>query len=228
MNQVNQVNQVNQMNHNRFEHSLLSISLRSPFARRVRVAFLEHHVSFQEKVHDVFRPTPDFFEINPLGRVPALQLSDGQILIDSQLILQFFYEQIASDFIPTQIEEKMKMYYWSALSVGIMEKTVEYFIETQKPCEKQDEEIELELKQILQRILPQAEAQLAQNMSQGIYTLLSSGLTQADFDLGIALTYLELRFPQGHRLEAFPCLKNFYFRLSERESFQKTKPLAVV
>ena len=215
------------MKHHRFENSLLSISLRSPFARRVRIAFLEHHLTFQEKVHDVFRPTPDLLEINPLGRVPALQLSDGQILIDSDLILQSFYEYTPSELIPPQIEEKFKMHYWSALSVGIMEKTVEYFLETQRPPQKQDEEIELELQQITQRVLLRAEAQLAHNMSQGVLTLSTYGLTQADFDLGIALAYLELRYPQDDRLESFPCLKNFYFRLSQRDSFQKTRPPAV-
>ena len=55
-----------------FQDSVLYISARSPFARRVRLALLENKIRFSEKVFDVFNPLPELITVNPLARVPAL------------------------------------------------------------------------------------------------------------------------------------------------------------
>ena len=49
----------------RFHDSTLFISLRSPFARRVRLAFIEHGVRYHEVVEDVFKPSAVLIEANP-------------------------------------------------------------------------------------------------------------------------------------------------------------------
>jgi glutathione S-transferase len=210
---------------NDFNHCTLAISLRSPFARRVRIAFLEHSIPFQEKVYDVLKPNPEFFLLNPLGRVPALQLQNGQVLVDSNLILQSFYENTPSEVVPPPLSpDRQEMLYWSALFIGVMEKIVEYFLESQKPSSQQDPELELELQHILQRVFQKVEQKLSQQREQKAHTLLHFGLTQADFDLGITLTYLELRYPAWSDWAQFPHLQDFYSRITQRESFQKTKP----
>ena len=42
------------------------------------------------------RPTEDgrnFYDINPQGAVPALELDDGQVLVEAQVLLQFLAAQ---------------------------------------------------------------------------------------------------------------------------------------
>ena len=212
------------MNEISFQECRLFISLRSPFARRVRVALIEHGISFIEVVHDVLNPTQALFQINPLGRVPALELSSGEVLIDSNLILQVLYKSQRSQFLPDQIKEQLEMYGWMALFVGLMEKTVEYFLDSQRSTERRDPEVRIELNQIIERVLSLTEAKLSQQNHLGVSNLFQGGLTQADFDLGVALEYLLLRYPQIEWMEHYPSLKIFFMKIQTRESFLKTKP----
>lgn len=45
----------------------------SPFARMARVAIREYGLSCEECLIEEFPPPPDYFAINPLGQVPALE-----------------------------------------------------------------------------------------------------------------------------------------------------------
>ncbi len=91
----------NTLNRIDFNKSELFISLRSPFARRVRLALLENQISYKEIVCDVFKPTAELIAVNPLIRVPVLRLHSGDVLIDSNLILQALYETLSdSPLIP--------------------------------------------------------------------------------------------------------------------------------
>lgn len=74
-----------------FNDCTLYISARSPFARRVKLALLENKITFEQKILNVFEPQPELTSLNPLSRVPVVKLKDGQVLIDSNLILQEFY-----------------------------------------------------------------------------------------------------------------------------------------
>src|SRR4051812_41289220 len=104
----------------KFNGSTLLISARSPFARRVRLAFFEHDVKFTEKIYNVFEQNADLTKLNPLSRVPTLLLPTGETLIDSNLILQFFYENTrASSLIPFNENERILNYKWSGIAAGI-------------------------------------------------------------------------------------------------------------
>ena len=210
---------VKEMNAIYFDHSTLYISKRSPFARRVRIAFLEHQIPFTEKVFDVFQPTQDLFSVNPLGRVPALVLPSGQVLIDSHLILFSFYENQKSSLRPHSAVDVLEFYRWQALAVGLAEKVVEYFLETLKDSEKQDPTLKEDLEQISGRILEALEKRL----QSGAPYCATASLTQADFDLGIALTYLSFRYSADWKLR-FPLSAKYLECLEKRPSFEATLP----
>src|SRR5438105_2764330 len=124
-----------------FEGSRLMISARSPFARRVRLAFLEHGVGFEEIVLDVLKPQPELWAKNPLGRVPTLILRDGQVLWDSNFILQAFYEGRSSRLMPQDRFARMECLKWSTLAAGLCEKLVEYYLEALRPEPARDPEM---------------------------------------------------------------------------------------
>src|SRR5688572_17224298 len=102
-----------------FRGGELFYSLRSPFARRVRLAFLESGCPFEEKVCDVFKPTAELLAVNPLGRVPVLRLKSGPILIDSTLILQAFYQAFETPLRPRTDSDQLEIFHWAALSIGL-------------------------------------------------------------------------------------------------------------
>ena len=67
---------------------ILFASLRSPFARRIRLALHRLGVSHQEKMVDVFQDNPELNAANPLGLVPTFLIAAGSIT-DSTNILEY-------------------------------------------------------------------------------------------------------------------------------------------
>ena len=65
----------------RMRHTLY-LSLRSPFARRIRLALEELGVPYDVETVDVFNLPPAYDAINPLRRVPVLKTPEGTLIID--------------------------------------------------------------------------------------------------------------------------------------------------
>jgi glutathione S-transferase len=199
--------------------STLFISLRSPFARRVRVGFLENEIPFSEKTFDVFKPTSELYEANPLGRVPTLILKDGRKLTESHVILQCLYEGIESPYFPQVL--KVKILYEGAISAGISEKCIDYYLEQLRPEAHRDPALQIEIDQAVSHSLEHLEKCLATSSF-----VVGNRLTQADFDWGVSLAYLELRYPASRWQERYPKAAAFFSKLDQRPSFQKTRPPA--
>jgi glutathione S-transferase len=68
---------------------LLVGQLDSPFVRRVAVSMTLLGRPFERDRSSVFSNFEDVSRINPLGRVPALVLDDGTVLVDSTAILDW-------------------------------------------------------------------------------------------------------------------------------------------
>jgi glutathione S-transferase len=61
----------------------------SPFARKVMVAFEEKGVLYESKDLPPFPKTPELLAMNPLGKIPVLELSDGSYIADSSVICAY-------------------------------------------------------------------------------------------------------------------------------------------
>jgi glutathione S-transferase len=65
----------------------------SPFPTRVRMLLYAKgiEVEFVEPpgIHDSRESKGNYFEVNPLGRVPALELDDGRVLPESEVICEY-------------------------------------------------------------------------------------------------------------------------------------------
>jgi glutathione S-transferase len=203
-----------------FTDSTLYMTPRSPFARRVRLALIENKIDYEERSLDVFNPDAFLFSLNPLARIPILELKDGRIIIDSNLILQELYQNIESPLYPRGGSDFHELLYWQAISVGLSEKLVEFYLNNIKGDGIQDPTIKDELAQLLKRILPHLNEKL---LAQEGQFLVANQLTQADIDLGTALGYLEFRYSSDWKRE-FTAVRNYYEILNKRPSFIKTHP----
>ena len=58
----------------------LYASLASSFARKIRVMLIEKHVGHEVEMVNLWE-TNELEKINPIGKVPALKLDDGRVLI---------------------------------------------------------------------------------------------------------------------------------------------------
>jgi glutathione S-transferase len=201
-----------------FQEATVYSSTRSPYGRRVRLAFIENNVPYMEEMRDVWKFDADYAEINPVHRVPTVVLYSGQVLVESSLILDLFYRTPSRTLRYLAPEETMTGYYWSGLFLGIMDKTIEYFLETLRAEGSRDPEIMADLPQVVVRVLSRFEAEIGRRN-----TLFADRLTQADLDIGSALGYLEFRLG-AKVLKDHPNTERYFRGLESRPSFQGTKP----
>ena len=68
--------------------------LDSPFVRRVAIALDLYHLAFERLDWSVGRDFTSIRRFSPLGRVPALVLDDGEVLVESGAILDHLDEQV--------------------------------------------------------------------------------------------------------------------------------------
>lgn len=64
----------------------------SPFVRRVAVTLQHYGMAYERRVLSVYSDFAQTLAVNPLGKVPALELDDGEMLFDSQMILDHLDE----------------------------------------------------------------------------------------------------------------------------------------
>ena len=93
----------------------------SSFARKIRVMMLEKNVSHEVVLLNLWEPN-DYQTVNPIGKVPALKLDDGRVLINSPLIADYVDGKYPSPrFIPADPGARLEVRRWEALADGAMD-----------------------------------------------------------------------------------------------------------
>lgn len=103
----------------------------SPFVRRVGVSLHLLDIPFTNEPLSVLTDSLKIREYSPLGRVPALVLDDGRVLIDSNAILDHFDQQAGAEraLLPLSGAERSEAMNLLAFAVGACEKTVAAYYE---------------------------------------------------------------------------------------------------
>lgn len=98
----------------------------SPFVRRVAVTLRLYDCDYEHRPWSVFGDAGKIAAINPLIRVPALVLDDGEALIESAAILDWLDEQAGPDraLIARAGVERRAALKICALAAGLAEKAV--------------------------------------------------------------------------------------------------------
>jgi glutathione S-transferase len=114
--------------------------LDSPYVRRVAISLKLLNIPFSHQSLSVFRNVEEFSQINPLIKAPTLVCDDGEMLMDSTLILEYIEEFAGSE--KSLMPKSRSSYQHSLRLIGIAlvacEKTVQIFYErTLRPTEKQ-------------------------------------------------------------------------------------------
>ena len=96
----------------------------SPFVRRVAVTLHHYHMPFERNTLSVFSNAKKMQKINPLIRIPSLELASGEILINSWAILDYLDELAgpARALTPSHGPERRKVLQAVALAAGTIEK----------------------------------------------------------------------------------------------------------
>lgn len=193
----------------------------SPFVRRVAVTLHHYHMPYTRNPLSVFRNVRDMQKINPLVRVPALILEDGETLADSHAIIDYLDERAgpARALTPAHGPERREVLQAVVLATGVAEKVVALFFERLfHPGKMLSQDFQ-------RRMLSQIEAGLGRlEHDCGTPWFFDNRMTQADVTVGCAIGYIKLRMPECFPPNRFPKLHALALHCEMKEDFVKARP----
>jgi glutathione S-transferase len=103
----------------------------SPFVRRVGIALTLYGIAFEHKPWSTFGEADKIRPYNPLTRVPTLVLDDGDVLIESHIILDYLDSLMPADrrMFPGAEPARHQALKVAALATGMADKAVGLFYE---------------------------------------------------------------------------------------------------
>jgi glutathione S-transferase len=170
----------------------------SPVTRRVGIVLHHYGIPFTRDTRSIFGDADGIAKITPMIRIPALILEDGEVLIDSNAILDYLDEQVgpARALIPPSGPTRRKILQTTARAHSCFEKSGQLVYER---IFHAADHVSLQWEARCQTQLAAGLAEL-ENLFKGPW-LCGDTLTHADIMLACAVGYMNLRlksaFPHG-------------------------------
>ncbi|WP_333845775.1 glutathione S-transferase family protein [Limnohabitans sp.] len=198
-------------------------SITSPYVRKVRIVMAEKKLDYQFVTEDVWAADTSISASNPLGKVPCLIMEGGEALFDSRVIVEYVDTlSPVGKLIPGSGRERAEVKTWEALADGLVDAAILARLEASWPGRKKGERsqawIDRQMKKIDDSLIALDHALAERSHCVGIQVSL------ADIAVGVAVSYLDFRFPTIDWRGQHPNLGGLYERLSQRPSFKDTLP----
>ena len=191
----------------------------SPYVRKIRVVLAERGLPYEfveESAWSVDTTVPRY---NPLNKVPALVLDNGESIYDSAVISEYLDAISGSVLIPGDAVERARVRRGEALGDGLADAGITAFLERKREVSRQDPSwIGRQLDKVNSSINVISK-ELGRNAFLG-----GDKLNLADIACGCALFWAEFRMPELGWRESDSALRGWAERLEARPSFSATKP----
>jgi glutathione S-transferase len=177
--------------------------LDSPYVRRVAISLHTMGLPFEHKSVSVFSTFEQFKSINPVVKAPSLVCDNGEVLMDSSLILEYAEAQVSPErsLMPASLPEKQHALRLIGLALAACEKSVQIVYERNlRPQEKQHQPW-------LDRIQGQLIAAYSSLESELRTTPLKAGTTQASITSAVAWQFTQMMLPEIVKAQDFPRLQ---------------------
>ena len=194
----------------------------SPYVRKVRIVMAEKRIDFQYVVDNPWDANTGVPDANPLGKIPALVMDDGGAVFDSRVIVEYL-DTITpvNKLIPASGRARVEVRCWEALADGICDAAILARLEANRP---QGEQSAAWITRQLGKV-DHALAAAARGLADKAWCS-GTAYTLADIATGVALGYLDFRFPQIDWRERHANLARLAEKLAKRASFADTSPPA--
>ena len=194
---------------------ILHWSPRSPYVRKVMIA--AHEMGLSDRIRTVrtivggTTPHQALMKINPLGRIPTLELDDGTVIYDSPVVIEYLDTLHAGPkLFPAAWPERLPALRRHALGQGMLDCALPLLAEGFRPPERQSEPH----KALWQAKLRASVAALEQEAD----ALGSSAFTVGHLAIGVALAYLDFRFADLAWRDGHPNLTAWHETFNARPS----------
>ena len=195
----------------------------SPYVRKVRVVMAEKKLDYDYVLEDVWSAGTQIALTNPLGKVPCLIMEGGEVISDSRVIVEYFDTlSPVGKLIPTVGRERAEVKTWEALADGVLDAAILARLEAtwggRTDAQRCQAWIDRQLGKVDAALKAMSKGLAEKSYCVGIH------LSLADIAVGVALGYLDFRFPEINWREQHPNLHKLQDRLMQRPSFADTKP----
>ena len=196
---------------------------RSPFVRRVAVALKLYGIPYERRVLSTVTDGAAIRAVNPLGRVPALILDQGETLIESAAILDYLDERAGPDraLVPARGAERREVIRLVAFAIGAAEKAVALVYEIQR---RPGQLIYAEWAENLQGQARAGLAELDQVLGPDKQWLALGRLTQADVSAVATWDFLGNMLAGTFATAEFPRMAALAERANRMPAFAETHP----
>jgi len=193
----------------------------SPYVRKVRVILAERALPFEFIEESAWTADTTVPRYNPLNKVPALVLDDGESIYDSAVICEYLDAVSGAGLLPAGPVERARVRRDEALGDGIADAGIAVFLERKREASKQDSAW-------IARQLDKVNAgfnALERALGKRQY-LGGTQPNMADIACACALFWSEFRLPELGVRDAHGAVKAWAGRMEARPSFAATRPQA--
>ncbi|MBK5355596.1 glutathione S-transferase [Pseudomonas sp. TH41] len=194
--------------------------LDSPYVRRVAISAKCLGIPLEHQSVSVFRHFEQFQQINPVVKAPTLVLDDGEVLMDSTLIIDYL-EALAgpgNSLMPGELDQRLHSLRLTGLALAACEKSVQLYYErnlrpTQIQFEPWVERVEGQLAAAWSALERELEKQPLKT---------DGSLTQDGITLAVAWSFTNLVVPDQVEVAQFPRIVEFTAYAEGLEVFVNT------
>ena len=190
----------------------------SPYVRKARVLLAEKNIECEFVIEDPWPAESRIPAMNPLGKVPVLQIGPEKFFFESVLVTHYLDNLDGKPLQPKDAVGYWQSQWWQALGNGMIDATISRVLETRRPPDKQmPEKMQREEARIARAFATAEEA------CEGDRFLVGAKFTLADLVMGVACQYIDLRYPHDWRTQ-YPQLQQWFAVIATRSSFLDTLP----
>ena len=197
-------------------------SPRSPFVRKVMV--FAHEVGLADRIEKIStkvamtQPNTELMQVNPLGKIPALITDDGMVLYDSSVICEYLDTlHKGTKLIPRESARHWQALRWHAIGDNMLDTLVLWRNEGLRPQLQQSPEtiagFDLKTRTSVDTLEREAP------------TLAAARFGIGHVAIGVALGYIDFRFPALAWRDGHPRIAAWYESFAQRPSARNTVPV---
>ncbi|CAI8800162.1 glutathione S-transferase [Pseudomonas sp. IT-P253] len=194
--------------------------LDSPYVRRVAISAKCLGIPLEHKSVSVFRHFEQFQQINPVVKAPTLVLDDGNVLMDSTLIIDYLEALAGPDhsLMPGELDQRLRSMRLIGLALAACEKSVQLYYERNlRPAQIQFEPWVERVEGQLAAAWSVLEQELEKQPLKTDGSLAQDGIT-----LAVAWSFTNLVVPDQVEVAQFPRIAEFTAYAEGLEVFVNT------
>ena len=192
--------------------------LDSPYVRRVAIAAQCLSIDYEHRPLSIFHAYEEFRQLNPLVKVPTLICDDGEMLVDSTLIVDYLQTigKGGRNIYPSDETGRRKALQLNGISLVAMEKLVQIIYETRHRPEEYVHQPWID--RVMQQLRSGLEM-LEGYAGDGESWFFGDDITLADISVAVAWSFCQLTAKKRIAATDFPGLSRFSERAEALPEF---------